>query len=111
MQLVRYMRVPAAGVIAAGLLGACSANVEFSRTSSVDKVKLAAEVKQQLEAQTGAKADSVVCEGDLAAEVGATQRCVLTADSEKYGVTVTASSVEGTRVKFDIKVDDSPTTP
>lgn len=102
------MGVSAAVVVAAGLLGACSADVKFSNTSGVEKAKLADVVKQKLEAQVGSKADSVVCEDDLPAKVGATQRCVLTAGGTKYGVTVTANSVEGGEVKFGAKVDEEP---
>jgi Domain of unknown function (DUF4333) len=100
--------VGAAMLIAAGLLGACSAHVDFGKTAGVNKDKLAEVVKQKLEAQAGAEADSVVCEGDLPAKVDATQRCVLTADGTEYGVTVTATSVDGDNVKFDAKVDDEP---
>lgn len=112
MQMVRYMRVLVGALLAAGLLGACSAHVELgSRTANVDKVKLAEEIKTRLEEQAGAKADSVKCEDDLPAKVGATRRCVLTAGSKTYGVTVKANSVEDGHVKFDIKVDDGPMAP
>lgn len=102
----------AGAVLAVGLLGACSAHVEFgSRTADVDKVKLAEEIKKRLEEQAGAKSDSVKCREDLPAKVGATRRCVLTADDKRYGVTVTATSVRDGHVKFDIKVDDGPMAP
>ena len=45
----------------------------------MDKDKLAAVVQQKLDAQVGPKADSVACDDDLPAKVGATQHCVLTA--------------------------------
>ncbi|WP_280832344.1 DUF4333 domain-containing protein [Mycolicibacterium frederiksbergense] len=89
-------------------LGACSAHFDVGRTKAVSKDQLADIVKQKLEAQVGAEADSVVCEGNLSAKVGATQRCVLTDGSKKYGVTATATSVDGDNVKFDIDVDDKP---
>ncbi|MBU9762936.1 DUF4333 domain-containing protein [Mycobacterium sp. TNTM28] len=90
------------------LLGACSASVEVGKTAAVSKEQLDKTVKEKLEAQVGAKADSVDCDGDLEGKVGATQRCVLTAGGTKMGVTVTATSVEGDNVKFDVKVDDKP---
>ncbi len=110
MKTASNMRVlvGAGMVAAAGLLGACSAHIEAGTNSGVDKDKLAEVVKQKLEAQVGAEADSVVCEGNLPAKVGATQRCVLTDGSTKYGVTVTANSVEGSNVKFGVEVDDKP---
>ncbi|WP_243858286.1 DUF4333 domain-containing protein [Mycobacterium sp. DL440] len=109
--MTSHMRGGAAAaiVIVAGLLGACSAHVEAGTASGVSKEKLAKVVKEKLEAQVGAKADSVVCDGTLPAKVDATQKCVLTAGgSTKYGVTVTATSVDGDNVKFDVKVDDKP---
>jgi hypothetical protein len=112
----------AAGVlVAAGLLGACSAHVEVGTPSSssptstspaappgVSKEKLAAVVKQRLEEKVGKKADSVVCNGDLPAQVGATQQCVLTDGADQYRVTVTASTVNGDDVNFSIETDPHP---
>ncbi|AKS31713.1 hypothetical protein AFA91_07305 [Mycolicibacterium goodii] len=92
----------------AGLLGACSASMEAEKKIGVPKDTLSQTVKERLEGQVGAQADSVECEGDLPAEVGATQRCVLTDGSAKYGVTVTANSVDGDNVKFGVEVDDEP---
>lgn len=100
--------VGAAMVAAAGLLGACSAHVEAGKPSGVDKDKLADVVKQQIEAKAKAKTESVVCDGSLPAEVGATQRCVVTVDSEKYSATVTAKSVDDGKVKFGVQIDDKP---
>ncbi|WP_155915296.1 MULTISPECIES: DUF4333 domain-containing protein [unclassified Mycolicibacterium] len=105
---MKRVTVGAVMVLAAGLLGACSAHVEAGTTSGISTEQLAKTVKEKLEAQVGAKADSVVCDGILPAKVDATQRCVLTAGSKKYGVTVTANSVEGDNVKFGVEVDDKP---
>lgn len=58
--------------------------------------------------KAGIKVGSVECEGRLPAKVGAVQRCVLAEGGEKYAVTVTASSVEGAGVKFNVKVDGVP---
>ncbi|MGV0888828.1 DUF4333 domain-containing protein [Mycolicibacterium sp. XJ766] len=94
-------------LVVAGLLGACSANVHVGSTGT-PKDQLAKTVKEKLEAQAGKKADSVTCDGDLDAKVGATQRCVLTVKGTKLGVTVTTTSVSGDNLKFDAKVDDKP---
>lgn len=94
-------------LVTAGLLGACSANVHVGSTGT-PKDQLAKTVKEKLEAQAGKKADSVTCDGDLEAKVGATQRCVLTVKGTKLGVTVTATSVDSDSIKFDAKVDDKP---
>ncbi|MGV9797643.1 DUF4333 domain-containing protein [Mycobacterium sp. NPDC003449] len=96
----------AAILVAAGLLGACSSGAD--EPGGVAKDKLASEVKTQLEAQVGSKADSVTCDGNLEAKVGATQKCELTAEGAKLGVTVKATAVDGDNVKFDAKVDDEP---
>lgn len=111
MKMTSNMRVgiAAAIAVAAGVLGACSAHIEAGTSAGISKEQLAKTVKEKLEAQVGEKADSVVCDGTLPAKVDATQKCVLTAGgSTKYGVTVTATSVDGDNVKFDVKVDDKP---
>jgi hypothetical protein len=38
------------------------------------------------------------------------ERCTLKAGADSYGVTVTVTGVQGTDVKFDIQVDQTPTT-
>ncbi|MGA5543170.1 DUF4333 domain-containing protein [Mycobacterium sp. NPDC051198] len=110
MKMTSSMRpgIAAAIVVAAGLLGACSAHIEAGSSAAISKEQLAKTVKEKLEAQVGEKADSVVCDGTLPAKVDATQKCVLTAGGTKYGVTATATSVDGDNVKFDVKVDDEP---
>lgn len=49
-----------------------------------------------------------MCDGDLRAEVGATQRCVLTAGHLTLGVTATVTEVDGGDLKVDVQVDDEP---
>ncbi len=61
----------------------------------------------QLARVVGRSPDSVTCP-DLPAKVGAAIRCELAAAPDRYGVTVTATSVQNSDVKFDIKVDDHP---
>ena len=60
-------------------------------------------------AADGKQVDEVSCP-DLPATVGASQRCTLKAGADTYGVTVTVTGVQGTDVKFDIQVDQTPTT-
>lgn len=95
-----------AAVSLAVLLGACSASVGLR--VSVEPEDLAREVKARLEAQVGVPLDDVTCPDALEGEPGATVRCVITAGTERYGTTVTATSVEGTTVSFSIVVDEQP---
>ena len=74
----------------------------------VAKDDVAKEISTQLEQQVGKAPEEVTCPEDLKGEVGATLRCELKDNSETYGVNVTVTSVEGTNVKFDLKVDDKP---
>ncbi|WP_123023864.1 DUF4333 domain-containing protein [Mycolicibacterium stellerae] len=75
---------------------------------SVDKNDLAKEISAQLEKQVGRAPESVDCPDDLKGEVGATTRCTLNDAGKTYGVDVNVTKVEGTDVKFDLKVDDKP---
>jgi hypothetical protein len=69
--------------------------------------ELEKEVSAGLAEQVGQTPDDVSCPEDLQPEEGATVRCVLTAGSDKLGVTVTATSVEPSgRVNFEAEVDD-----
>lgn len=77
-------------------------------SSSVSSSDLEKQVDTQLTKAVGQKPDDVTCPHDLEAKVGAKTRCTLTADGAKYGVTVTATKVQDSRVEFSIKVDDKP---
>jgi hypothetical protein len=52
----------------------------------------------------------ITCPEDLAAEVGAETRCVLTREDlgEEYGVSVRVRSVDGDTATFDVEVDHRP---
>ena len=89
---------PAAGT------GADVASAETA--STVDGKNVAQSVFDQL-VSNGKQVDQVSCP-NLAARVGAAQRCTLVSGTETYGVTVTVTSVQGTDVKFDIQVDQTP---
>jgi len=76
-------------------------------TPSVAKADVETQAKSKLTTLTGVAPDSVTCPGDLAATVGQTMRCELSAGGSKIGLTVTVTEV-GDTAKFDIKVDDAP---
>jgi hypothetical protein len=73
---------------------------------TVDGRDVAQSVLDQLVAG-GKPVDRVSCP-DLAARVGASQRCTLASDGVDYGVTVTVSGVRGEDVEFSIQVDRAP---
>ena len=75
-------------------------------STSVDGKNVAQSVFDQL-ASNGKQVNEVSCP-DLAATLGASERCRLKSGTETYGVTVTVTSVQGKDVKFDIKVDQTP---
>jgi hypothetical protein len=74
--------------------------------AEVDGKDVAQSVFDQL-AAGGKKVDEVTCP-DLPAQAGESVRCSLTSGTDTYGVTVTVTSVQGTDVKFDIRVDRTP---
>jgi hypothetical protein len=93
---------------AATVTTAAACSFSASTTPTVDKGELAKEISAQLQKQVGRAPESVDCPDDLKGEVGATTRCSLTDAGETYGVNVDVTKVDGTDVKFDLKVDDKP---
>jgi len=94
--------------VAAGvLLVGCSASVNVEKsTPKVSADKLATTVAERLAATTGQAKPDITCPDDLTGKVGNTTRCKLTAsDGSTLGVTVTVSSVAGSKINFDIKAD------
>jgi hypothetical protein len=102
---MRIEPVFALGLSAVLMLGgaACS-----SSDPVVAKADLEKQVSSQLGKTAGHEPQSVVCPSDLTAKVGSNLKCQLTDAGQSYGVNVTVTSVNGTDVKFDIKVDDKP---
>lgn len=96
-------------VAVGALLTGCSASVNVEKPSlkmSADKV--ANLVAEKLAATTGQPKPNVTCPEDLPAKVGTTSRCTITAENgDTAGVTVKVTSVEGTNMNFDFKVDDT----
>ena len=91
------------GFAAVAISAGCSAG-----GVTVGKDDVAGEISTQLKQEVGRAPESVTCPEDLKGEVGATLRCELDDKGEKYGVTATVTKVDGSNVKFDIKVDDEP---
>ncbi len=93
---------------AAAVATAAACSFSAGTSVSVDKADVAKEISANLEKQVGRAPESVECPENLEGKVGVTMRCTLKDSGETYGVTVTVTKVEGTDVKFDIKVDDEP---
>ncbi|MEW2402693.1 DUF4333 domain-containing protein [Streptomyces sp. NPDC046862] len=91
------------------LLVGCSASVNVEKSEpKLSADKLATTVAEKLAATTGQPKPDISCPEDLTGKVGTTTRCTLTAsDGSTLGVTVTVSSVEGGKINFDIKADDT----
>ena len=98
------MRPTLAAVLGSALLLVCACSGSSTpRAMSADKVEQ--KVSSALAQKFGQTPDDVSCPKDLRAEKGATVRCVLTAGSDKLGVTVTTTSVHDGRIRFDAQVD------
>lgn len=93
---------------AAAVATSVACSFSAGNSVSVDKGDLAKEISAQLEKQVGRAPESVDCPDDLKGEVGATTRRTLCDGGGTYGVDVNVTKVEGTDVKFDLKVDDQP---
>ncbi|MGW1680580.1 DUF4333 domain-containing protein [Saccharopolyspora sp. NPDC002376] len=89
------------------LLTGCSASFSVGG-NTLSTETLETQITEQLTKTVGQAPDSVSCANPLKAEVGESERCELTAADTRYGVTVTVTSVEGDKAKFDIQVDNEP---
>ncbi|QGQ20767.1 DUF4333 domain-containing protein [Cellulomonas sp. JZ18] len=105
---MRLLRPVLAGVLVLPALAACTFSADVDLGPGVEPEKLATQVSAALEESVGVAPDDVECDDQLDARVDATTRCVLTAGEERYGLTVTATSVEGDTVDFDVQVDEEP---
>jgi hypothetical protein len=82
-------------------------NMGVSEGGAVHKARVAQTISDKLTAAAGKRPERVTCPEHLSARIGATIRCELTAGSDTFGVTVTATSVNGNRVNYNFKVDDN----
>ncbi len=99
--IVRTLLVSGA---AAGLMagvGACSCSVGSS-SHAVSKSDVAQQITSKLTDGAGNKPDSVICPGDLPANVGAQLNCTMKVKDQTFNVNVTVTSVNGSHVEFDM---------
>ncbi|MFJ3934951.1 DUF4333 domain-containing protein [Streptomyces parvus] len=96
-------------VAAGALLVGCSGSVSVGNSEpKLSSDKLATTVSEKLAATTNQPKPDITCPEDLAGKVGATTRCTLTAkDGSTLGVSVKVTSVEGDKIDFGIKADDT----
>ena len=87
------------GAITGALFGvaACS-----SGPSMVSKDDIAKQITDKMTDAAGNKPDSVTCPDGLKAQVGAQLNCAMKIKGEDFNVNVTATSVNGSDVKFDM---------
>lgn len=102
------MRRVIAAVSAAAACAAasgCTINVgthTAPATAKVSKADLQKDISNRV-AKAGQVAQSVTCPEDLVGEVGKTTRCTVTKSAtSSYEVLVTVSSVEGSKVNYDV---------
>ncbi|MFJ4841742.1 DUF4333 domain-containing protein [Streptomyces sp. NPDC088746] len=96
--------------LAAGLLlVGCSASVDVgSSEPKMSADKLADTVAEKLASTMNQPKPDVTCPEDLVGKTGTTTRCTLTADDgSTLGVSVTVTSVDGDRIDFGIKADET----
>ncbi|BBY55472.1 DUF4333 domain-containing protein [Mycobacterium koreense] len=108
---MRGHRLVGALAVAVALLGACG-GTDADSDPAIPQNGLAELTKQKLANTAGPEPESVECDGDLPATVGIKRRCVLTTpEGTRYGVTVTATKVNGDQIDFEAVVDDKPMRP
>ena len=103
------MRSALVAVLGSTLLLSTGCTFSAGGPKAVSSDSLEKKVSSALAKEAGQTPDDVSCPKDLKAKKGATVRCVLTAGSDKLGVTVTTTSVDGGRVKFNAQVDKTMT--
>ncbi|MCV7261280.1 DUF4333 domain-containing protein [Mycobacterium shimoidei] len=98
--IVRTLAISAAAGTLLASAAACSCSVGTSHT--VSKRQVADQITQRLTDANGNKPDSVTCPDDLDAKVGAQLNCTMKIKDRDYDVNVTVTSVEGSKVNFDM---------
>jgi uncharacterized protein DUF4333 len=96
------------GLVVGSAACAAAAGEHSDGTMRVPGEQIEQDINELAQREEGRPADSIECP-DLPAVVNSSIRCTLVTSSRlAYGVTVTAKSVEGTEVDYDIKVDNAP---
>lgn len=97
-------------MFSAAALTSCHVSFNEGTPVEISKEKLASGVSDALAAKVGTTPTTSTCDGPLRGEKGATQRCWISdSTGQVYGVTVTATTIEGKHIEFDLAVDNKPT--
>ena len=104
----RVITGAALGALPLLLATGCSFNFSIGGPGAVSAEEVAEKSSEMLAQQIGQAPDDLTCEEDLPAEVGAEIRCELTHEGQSIGATATVTEVDGSDVRWDIKVDDAP---
>lgn len=97
-----------AGTLAITGLSACSFNYGFGGEDKVAKEDVEKEISKLVKDKAGKAPESTECPDGLKAEEGAKLECKFTYSGATYSVDVTATSVDGKEVNYDIQVADQP---
>jgi len=96
------------GLVVGPAACAAAAGEHTDGAMRVPGAQIEQDINQLAQREEGQPADSIECP-DLPAVVNSSIRCALvTSSGQNFGVTVTAKSVDGTEVDYDIKVDNAP---
>ncbi|MEU4670593.1 DUF4333 domain-containing protein [Amycolatopsis sp. NPDC023774] len=99
--MLRRVVVAVCGI---ALVAGCPAHVEVQR--KVAKADLEQGIADALQRSIGQRPDSVTCPGSIDAKVGQQMRCELSAGTTRAGLTATVNTVNGSDVRYSVKVDD-----
>lgn len=101
--MIRAVRTPLViALCSAVLLGGCGGK------PTVSEKDLEQGVADALQRSVGQRPDSVDCPGPIEATPGQTARCVLTAGTTRYGLTVTITDYRSGKATYDVQVDNAP---
>lgn len=92
------------GALAVTGLSACS----LLGGKEVSQEEVEQGISDSLEKEVGQKPESIECPGGLKAEEGAKLECKLHHSGETYSVEVTADTVDGNDVHYNVEVADQP---
>src|SRR5690242_10108776 len=88
--------------VATASMAVAGCSFSSNTQATVAKADVAEQISTKVNEKAGHKPQSVTCPDDLKATVGASLDCQMTDDGQNYGVNVTVTSVDGSKVNFDI---------